>query len=89
MNLFNRTYTVRLGIHDTRIQRQHLCLLLEGSILDQLLRKIEELPDLRAATAAGMMTFADYSHYTTALIAYADPNDTWRSTPTGGTCSWP
>jgi hypothetical protein len=36
------------GIHDTRIQGQHL-LRLEGPILDQLFCKIEELPDLRAA----------------------------------------
>ena len=62
-----------LGIHDTRIQGQHLRRLLEGPILDQLLRKIEELPDLRAATAAGTATFADYA---TALIACADPDDT-------------
>jgi hypothetical protein len=61
------------GIHDTRIQGQHLRRLLEGPIPDQLLRKIEEPPDLRAATTAGTATFADYA---TALIACADSNDT-------------
>jgi hypothetical protein len=61
------------GIHDTRIQGQHLRRLIEGPILDQLHRKIEELPGLRAATEAGTATFADYA---TALIACADPDDT-------------
>ncbi len=62
-----------MGIHDTRIQGQHLCRLLEGPILYQLLRKIEELSDLRAATAAGTVIFADYA---TGLITCTDPDDT-------------
>jgi hypothetical protein len=62
-----------LGIHDTRIQGQHLRRLLEGPIMDQLHRKIEELPGLRTATAAGTAIFADYA---TALIACADPDHT-------------
>ena len=62
-----------LGIRDARIQGQHLRRLLEGPLLDQLLRKLEELPDLRTAAATGTATFADYA---TALIACADPDDT-------------
>ena len=42
-----------LGIHEGKIQGQYLRRLVEGPILDQLLRKIEELPDLQAAAAAG------------------------------------
>ena len=48
-----------LGIHEGRIQGQYLRQLVEGPILDQLLRKIEELPDLQAAAATGTATFKD------------------------------
>jgi hypothetical protein len=65
------------GIHDTRIQGQHLRRLIEGPILDQLHRKIEELPGLRAVTAAGTATFADYA---TALIVCVDPTIPWPFT---------
>ncbi len=63
----------KLRIHDAWIQGQHLRRLLEGPILDQLLQKLEELPDLRTAAATGTATFADYA---TALITCADPDDT-------------
>ncbi len=38
---------VELGIHEGKLQGQYLRQLVEGPILDQLLRKIEELPDLQ------------------------------------------
>ena len=61
-----------LGIHEGRIQGQYLRQLVEGPILDQLLRKIEELPDLQAAAATGTATFEDYA---AALISCADPDE--------------
>ena len=61
-----------LGILDGKLQGQYLRQLVEGPILDQLLRKIEELPDLQAAAANGTATFEDYA---AALIACADPDD--------------
>jgi hypothetical protein len=71
LSLLNRPCTA--NIHDTRIQGHHLRWLIQGPILDQLLRKIEELPDLQAAAAAGTATLAGYAM---ALIACADSEDT-------------
>ena len=61
------------GIQDGKIQGQHLRQLVEGPVLDQLIRKIEELPELRTAIALGTVTFADYA---AALISCADPDET-------------
>ena len=48
---------------DTTAERpnpgQYLRQLVAGPILDQLLRKIEELPDLQSAAATGTATFED------------------------------
>ena len=60
------------SIHDGRQQGLFLRQLVEGPILNQLTRKIEELPELRRAADQGEATFDEYA---AALIACSDPDD--------------
>ena len=67
-----------LGIHEGKIQGQYLRQLVEGPILDQLLRKIEDLPDLRAAAATGTATFEDSDYHDAAALTVTGPPDEAR-----------
>ena len=60
------------NIKDGKQQGLFLRQLVEGPVLNQLTRKIEELPDLRRAADQGEATFDDYA---AALIACSDPDD--------------
>ena len=61
------------GVLDGILQGQYMRQLLDSPLRDQLVRKIEELPDVKAAVEAGTATLE--SHYAAALIACADPGD--------------
>lgn len=62
-----------LGVRDGAQQGRFMRQLLDNPLREQLVRRIQELPDVDAAVQAGTATLAD--HYAAALIACADPGD--------------